>query len=398
LFGTALSQLIPILGSLVIARLFGPAEFGIFAAWLGMVLLSGVMLTGRFEMVLAIEPDGAPRMSAVHSTLITTVIAACLLASCLIAAMIAMPALMGKVPFLLLIALIPTALAVAVAQTWQSWAAAEGFYKKLSIMRISQATTVTLAQIGSAFFEESAEALGLAYFLGVLVSVVVSALMMPVKIAWDSKKFLELKRFWKKNYKFPILSLPADSINTAAAQMPTLIVASKFGPEIAGLLAMTLKILGAPIGLLGKSVLDVFKRHAATNFRENGECKNDYIKTFKALAAGSFVFCLVMSIVSEDLFALAFGENWRASGTIAIWLIPLFAMRFMASPLSYMVYIAGKQHVDLIWQIALLCMTLSSLGLAYDYEFGLKAYSAGYFFLYVIYLAMSYRFSLGSKK
>ena len=162
---------------------------------------------------------------------------------------------------------------------------------------------------------------------------------------------------------------------------------------------MTMRILGAPIGLLGKSVLDVFKRHAAISYRERGECRADYVRTFRILAIASLGSCLVMASVSESFFALAFGENWRGAGTIAVWLLPLFALRFIASPLSYMVYIAGKQHVDLVWQVALLAMTIAALNIPfYGHDIALQAYSAGYSLLYIVYLAMSYRFSLGNRR
>jgi hypothetical protein len=36
LTGTVAAQSIPLLGSLVIARIYAPAEFGLFSAWLGM--------------------------------------------------------------------------------------------------------------------------------------------------------------------------------------------------------------------------------------------------------------------------------------------------------------------------------------------------------------------------
>ncbi|KJS27213.1 MAG: hypothetical protein VR76_09615 [Pseudomonas sp. BRH_c35] len=202
--------------------------------------------------------------------------------------------------------------------------------------------------------------------------------------------------FWRRHSNCPKFGVPAGAINTAAAQLPLLIVASRFGAEIAGLLAMTMRILGAPIGLLGKSVLDVFKRHAATNFRARGECAGDYIRTFRVLTLGSFVFCVVMVFASEWLFAFAFGEVWRGAGTITIWLLPLFALRFIASPLSYMVYIAGKQHIDLLWQIVLLGVVLTTLSIPSNHALALQAYSGGYSILYVIYLWMSYRFSRGS--
>ncbi|RFQ15133.1 translocase [Pseudomonas sp. ATCC 13867] len=203
--------------------------------------------------------------------------------------------------------------------------------------------------------------------------------------------------FWKKYRRFPIFSLPASFINTAAIQLPVLIVAGRFGSDIAGLLAMTIKVLGAPIGLLGKSVLDVFVRHAASSYRERGECREEYIKTFYALTLGSLAFCFIMALSGENLFILAFGQEWSHAGKIAVWLLPMFALRFIASPLSYMVYIADKQHLDLIWQIGLLGVTLACLAWISEYKLALQAYSISYAALYLIYLAMSYRFSQGRR-
>lgn len=395
LTGAALAQIIPIIGSLIIARLYAPAEFGVFSAWLGIVLLLGVVLTARFEMALAIEVDGEPRRLAVVSTLATACLVACGAAILLAIGAAVVPGAIDRFPVVLIVASVPTALAIAAAQTWQSWAAAEGSYGQLSMMRIAQAGAVTLIQVVVGAFQASADALAIAHLLGVVVGLAFSAYLMPAGTFPVGQASVTIRSFWSRQRRFPLLSLPADAINTAAAQLPLLIVASRFGAETAGLLAMTMRILGAPIGLLGKSVLDVFKRHAATSFRERGECRSDYLRTFRVLALGSLAFCAVMVLASESLFTLAFGEAWRGAGTIAVWLLPLFALRFIASPLSYMVYIAGKQHVDLFWQIALLGMTVASLSILTDHAHSLQAYSAGYSMLYVIYLAMSYRFSLG---
>ncbi len=398
LAGTALAQAVPVLASLIIARQYAPAEFGMFAAWLGVVMFLGVVLTGRFEAALAIEEDGEPRRLAVISTLATAALAAVLAGLVLVAVKAFVPSVAGKTPALLIAIAIPAALAIAAAQTWQSWAAAEGRYRALSVMRIAEAAMVALAQIAAGFVDASAAALGGAHFLGVIFGLVVATFLMPVGALPEMGIVRTVRAFWRRHFRFPVWSLPADAINAAAGQLPVLIVATRFGADVAGLLAMTMKVLGAPIGLLGKAVLDVFKRRAASSFRERGECRSEYLQTFRVLAIGSLAFCAVMAMVSEDLFALAFGENWRLAGTIAVWLLPLFALRFMASPLSYMVYIAGKQHLDLIWQIALLGMTLAALGLPRSHEPALQAYSLGYSLLYLVYLAMSYRFSCGTSR
>jgi O-antigen/teichoic acid export membrane protein len=61
LTGTFVAQVIPVIGTLVLARIFNPASFGLYSTWLGFVMFLGVVLTCRFEMALAVESDGQPR-------------------------------------------------------------------------------------------------------------------------------------------------------------------------------------------------------------------------------------------------------------------------------------------------------------------------------------------------
>jgi O-antigen/teichoic acid export membrane protein len=399
LTGSAVAQAIPILGALVLARIFSPGEFGVYASWLGVVVFISVIITGRFETSLAIEADGDPRRLAFVSTLLAAGIASLSLLVLLLIASVVFPAMLQKIALPLLLCALPTALTIAIVQAWQSWAAAEGAYRKLTTIRIANAGAITVSQIIIGFFQPSASVLALGYLVGGVIACALCTTLMPLgKLPVEYRNFQSVKHFWYRQRRFPLLSLPADAINTAAAQLPIIIVASRFGAEVAGLLAMTLRILGAPLGLLGKSVLDVFKRHAATRYREYGECRDIYLQTFKVLSGGSIVFVVAMFFLSETLFVIAFGEQWRFSGTIAIWMLPYFALAFIASPLSYMVYIAGRQHVDLCWQIALLTMTFLCLTAPTHYESALKFYSAGYALLYVVYIIMSYRFSLGAKK
>lgn len=396
--GTAISQILPVLGSFIIARLYIPDDFGIFSVWVGLVSLAAVVVTGRYETALPIVKDGNIRRISMLAVLFTASLGSL---SLLLVTLILIPFfsdITSSTSILLLVLFFPASLSMAFFSAWQSWAAAEGMYKNLSYIRIGQTGMVVLLQIGFGFYNPSAEAMGLGFVLGNLIALLYCIYLMPVRLIGFSRLVKATRAFWSRHSNFFKFALPADTINTAAAQLPVLIVAARFGADIAGLLAMTMRILGAPIGLLGKSVLDVFKRHAATSYRERGECRADYVRTFRVLAIASLGFCVVMASVSEPFFALAFGENWRGAGTIAVWLLPLFALRFIASPLSYMVYIAGKQHVDLVWQVALLAMTIAALNIPHGHDIALQAYSAGYSLLYIVYLAMSYRFSLGNHR
>jgi O-antigen/teichoic acid export membrane protein len=121
------------------------------------------------------------------------------------------------------------------------------------------------------------------------------------------------------------------------------------------------------------------------------------VRTFWLLSAGGFILALGVILVAERLFVVAFGEPWRLAGVIAIWLMPMFALRFVASPLSYVFYITGKQQIDLVWQCCLLAVTIASFMLTTSFEGSIKLYAAGYSLLYVIYTLLSYHYSKGKE-
>jgi O-antigen/teichoic acid export membrane protein len=399
LTGTVAAQSIPLLGSLVIARIYAPAEFGLFSAWLGMVMMAAVVVTGRFEMTLAVEADGAPRRFAMVATLGTI-----LMASLFFALVAGVVYLSGGLPDQvkpgMVILFVPATLLVGVTHTWQAWAAAEGNYRGLSWIRISQAFVVTVTQIGAGLISPTAYGMLLGHVLGLAAGIGFAMYFMPINpfaIGGKAKFWASLKTFWVNQRRFPMLALPADTINAASGQLPLLLIASRFGVEASGLFALTVRVLGAPIGLLGAAVLDVFKRSAASSYRDKGHCKEEYAHTFWLLATGGGVLALCVMFEPERLFVVAFGEPWRQAGTIAIWLMPMFALRFVASPLSYVFYIAGKQQIDLVWQCALLAMTLFSFMLPTSFEASIKLYSIGYSLLYVVYAILSYHYSKGKQ-
>lgn len=395
LTGSAAAQAIPLVGSLLIARLFSPTEFGQFSTWLGAVALGAVAITGRYEMALAIERNGVQRQTGARATLLVVLGSGTLLT--VAAVLVGVIGLAGDIPLLLLWTIGPAAMVTAASQTWQCWAAADGNYRDLGIIRIVQAGAITLAQILAGLLYATAHGLALAHLCGAAVGALLASQRLPLVNRSTARVAPSALDFLRRQKRFPILALPADSVNTAAAQLPLVIVAYRFGSDVAGLLALTLRIVGAPIGLLGASVLDVFRRRSAASYAERGECRAEYVDTLRILAIGSGIVAVMLAFAAETSFALGFGETWRTSGTIAVWLMPMFALRFVASPLSYMFYVASKQHLDLLWQLALLTTTVASLWLPPNPELAIQTYGVIYAILYCIYLAMSYSLSKGMK-
>lgn len=395
--GTAVAQAIPLIGSLLIARLFIPEQFGTFTAWLGIAAIVGVFSTARLEMALTLEPDGPQRRDSAAAVVLCATVVVAVLALIYLAVRVALGEVGPLLSVPMQIMLFPGALILALAQIWQAWAASEGQFKLLATMRVVQAATLTGLQIVAGFMAPSAETLAAAHLVGVLIGVVVGMWRLPLgRVA--AGLIPTTIRLMRRYHRFPLFALPADTVSTTAVQLPLIIVASRFGADIAGYLALSFRTLGAPISLLGTAVLDVFKRRAATSWRETGQAAGIYRQTFMVLGAGSLVATIIFLLLGEQLFVVAFGEPWREAGRMAVWLLPLFALRFVASPLSYMFYIAERQDLDLIWQISLLVVTVATLMLPSDYAASLQVYALAYGGLYLVYIAMSYTLSRGVKR
>jgi O-antigen/teichoic acid export membrane protein len=152
----------------------------------------------------------------------------------------------------------------------------------------------------------------------------------------------------------------------------------------------------APVGLLGRAVQDVFKRHAAIDFAKFGNCVALYKKMFMVLLPGGLLFVAVAVSIGEEVFVLIFGEEWRQAGKYVVWLSPAFALGFIVSPLSYIVYIVNRQYVDLVWQVVLLLTVLFAFLVPENAMQVILAYSLGYSVMYMVYIVITYRLSLGN--
>ena len=394
LTGTAMAQAIPIIGSLAIARLYTVDDFGVYSAWLGIVLILSVISTGRFEASIAIQAPGENQILAFQATNFF-IVGMGIVLSCLLIIITQADISWLKIfelEFLLL--LIPTGMVMAFSQTQQSLLAASGQYKLLSVLRVIQALLIVVPQIIIGYWFKSPIHLAATHFIGVLITIlIVRYFDSTLKLFTFYNKKL-LLNFYTKYKKFLIYSLPADSMNSLAAQLPVIVVTVNFGSEKGGILALTMRTLGAPIGILGKSVLDVFKKYASDEYRLLGNCSSIYLKTLYYLTFLAGLFSIFIFFFSKVLFAVLFGSEWTEAGDIAILLLPLFALRFIASPLSYLIYIAEKQNIDLVWQICLLFMTLTVLFSGVSFEDTIKLYSAGYAILYLAYIRLTYKMSL----
>lgn len=189
--------------------------------------------------------------------------------------------------------------------------------------------------------------------------------------------------------KFPLFYSWGVLLNTLSLNVTNIFIKRLFSASDVGFYSYSYKYIGFPISMISTAVGQVY-------FQELSDAKQEekrrvfHLTFLKLLLIGLPIFTLLYFVI-EQLFVIAFGDNWRVAGEIARILIPLFFVRFIVSPLSMTLIVLEKQFLVLLWQIGLFIVTcipyyLSYLseGSIFQYVDSLTIYLSTYYCLYLV--------------
>ena len=396
LTGTGLAQIIPLTAMPILTRLIPPAELGPYFIWLGVVTVLSVIFSLRLDV--AVFNTRTPQ--ELSDLLQTSVVGAVTLAGLAYAGLEIFSHLLPKKATqwnlnqwrieALILAVIWSVNMVA-----QNAYIFGAHFRRQAAVRVIQAASVAVAQVAAAWAGWGVQGIILLQTLATGVIVLWNTIDIKRKFKLEFSLFNKeyLKNTFREHWRFPVISMPADTIGSFSGQLPIFLIGNRFGALPAGQFALTNKALATPMKLLAGSVLTVFKEEAARQYRETGQCRDAFTKTLNRLVLIGFLPFTGLFFFSGALFELVFGAEWREAGVYASILAPMFFMQFISSPLSYVFYITNKQFSDLVWQIILVSMTAGVFLVTENIVFAVKLYSLGYGLLYGIYLYMSYKYA-----
>jgi len=401
--GTTIAQALPILVAPILTRVYSPEEFGVYSLYMSLVSIVSLIATARYELALILpeKEEEALNIFGLSIAILSIGSLGALIITLLFNERIAN--MLNRPDIRTWLYLAPATIFITgFNQILTYWLIRKRKFKRLAMNKITQSGSICVTQLIGGFANSIPGGLILGQIVGQSTGVGI--------IGWQSlkeekKNFLLINRKGmkeqaKRYYKFPKYSMLADFINIVANQTPYFMLNNFFGAATVGFFALSYRILGTPIALIASSVLDVFKERASRDYVRDGNCFAIYKKTLKGLLILSFLPFSVLFFALPKVIPLVFGIQWAVAGEYAQILTVLFFVRFIVSPLSYILYIAEKQKYDLIWQICLLTATVGSLMIGVGYnsaKISIRAFSLAYSSLYLVYLFMSYNFAKGKK-
>jgi len=366
--GKVVAQVIPILLSPLLTRIYSPEEFGLFAVYSTIISFIAMISSGRYclSIILPKKEENAQKLVFISSilTVITTILFAVFL---LLGGSFLFNALNSAKLSEYVVFIVLNILFIGLLEPLIYYGLRIKEYKILSSNAIVQAICIIVTRLLLGYLGLTESGLMLSYLLGYIFSYIL--LLARLKgFFYRELKNLDAKNLLKKYVNFPKFSLFADTLYVLTSTIPNLLLNKVFGSATTGHFSISEKVLGSPIWFVTSSVADVFKQEASEQYRLTGSCRKIFEKTTKALfLLGIIPFTLIFLIV-PPLVPFIFGDIWAPAGEyIRIFSIMYFST-FVFGPTSYIVYIVNKQNFAIIFNGIKLISILLAFSLGFYYQ------------------------------
>ena len=266
--------------------------------------------------------------------------------------------------------------AIGLNQSLIYWAIRRQRFDLVSRSTVAQGIGQAAAQIGAGFLHGGPVGLAAGHAFGrVVAPLTIWRALREDRALGHARHLSEVSEVARQHRRFPFVTLWSSLINAGSAELPVWILAAAFAPSVVGWFALTVRVLQAPMALVGLAVGQVYYARAARDPRATLRAQTlTAAKRLFALAAGPMALILIAGPI---LFAVVFGVEWLPAGRYAQWLAPWLLLVFVSSPISTLVFVLERQRAELAFQVVFLAGRVGSLAVGVvtnNAELGIAAF------------------------
>lgn len=377
----AAAQILSLIFSPFLARLYGPESFGALAAYTAIVNIITPLATCGFSNAVVLPKDDKEALSIIRLSILCGMVVSPV---ALIIVHFSKPwlaVLTGLETESALLYLIPPSLLLI---SWllvaEQSAIREGFFKPKARAYVESTFLMNFIKLAGGWILPTGLILIVATAIRQLLNFSMLLLRTPKKGAFCINKWFGLEGVrdvaWKYR-DFPVYRMPQGIIRAISAGLPIIFLTTYFSSETAGQYSITVLFLSAPIMLLGASVGEVFYPKITRAIQN--EPKNAIVliqkTTLIMLLLGIIPFGLI-SILGQEIFLIILGEEWRRAGQFSQWIALWMAAMLIVQPILTAMPALGMQASMLVFEIATLICRGGALYFGFYADSDLIAVSA----------------------
>jgi len=369
--GTVVGQLLVVLASPALTRLYDPEGFGVLGVFVSLLSILGVVVGLRYPLAVPLPDTDEAASDALVLSVVSVAAVSSLFAVGTWLTRDWLVATFGLEPIGPYLWLLPVA--VAVSGTYDAlnyWAVRVKGFGAIARTRVTQGLATVVGQVVLGAVGLGApglvigQAMGRASGLGVLLRLAAKTLRFDRSPGAIGRIRGTAGRF----RQFPLFSTWSALANTLSVQLPVLFLTYFFDVAVAGLYALGTRVLLTPVTIVGTAVSQVFLSDAADASRR-GVLGPATSRVFENLAGIAVGLGTIGVLAAPSAFTVVFGPEWTDAGTYAQLLMPWLVLVFVSSPLTVIPSVLGRQDVELVFNVGLLVarvLALSVGGLAGD--------------------------------
>lgn len=362
LSATLLGQVLGILATPLLSRLYTPADFGTFQIFFSIVPLVAVICLSYEPAILLPEShDDAANLFGLSLIIIVAVTAVTVIFFILFSA--ALEELLGISDSAIFIFLLPVAiLANTLASVFGSWLIRREQFNTVAQSNIASSVVGKSVSIGSGIISPTPYGLISGTIMNDVTIIIVSIKKVfsdaryLKNISWERIKYLAVR------YKrFPIFNTSASFVSNATLQSIPFFLAFYFTQAIVGFYAMAYMVIILPIKLMSNAVTSVFYQKTSSQKNVKGDVAATVDAVHTRLVYIGIFFSLVLMVIGPELFTFILGDQWSTAGEYASILAPCYFFAFIMYPLGTMFNVYEKQATNLWISVLILVSNVTAL-------------------------------------
>lgn len=354
--GALIAQLIPVIASIVLTRIYSAEQFGDWGIFLSYSGILSILVMGQYEMAIVRphrerDAENVVRLCFAWGLLFSVALYAVFIVSDCISL-----SYFRSIPSAYLLPLF--VFLSGMLQVYLHYANRKENYSAIASSGVIRNSFQALTRIALGLLKSF---YGLIHgaSLGLFISIVYNEHKIPVRqLLFKGYNWQNIKRVAMRYRYFPMFLLPSALLNALSTNLPVLILTSYFPKEYIGYFSMTISLLFLPVQLVSNAMSKVFYKKSSIKNNDEEVRRLSY-NLFKVSFLLGLAINVLLLLFGDSLFALVLGEKWRTSGIYSMLLSPWILMTLCFSPLSVIFDSRDRQSVEFMLNVALFLFRVS---------------------------------------
>lgn len=346
------SQAVSFAATLIVTRLYGPFEVGIFGLFYASFTLAVLAASWRYEVaIVTVENDQEADDIALF--IVTAGVVSAVAAALAIALIEQLPDSVGfSRPLLRALYALPISMIMASAILGGTNICARR--RRFGLVAVHQTVLTAATAIAQVLMVDTdlpSSGLVAGFVVGQICGLVVFAKPLSSSLLASARRgavLVRLRTIAGRHRSHFLYTVPYSLVTQFYYQMPILVLGAMFGTREAGFFSVAFRTTFTPITLLPTALAQVFFPEMARARDRLGQWEDRLLAFLVALGVLLAPMAAILIVFGPDIYAIILGESWREAGIFAQIIIVANLMNGLCTGYDRIYFILNHQRTALI--------------------------------------------------